>query len=198
MRPCFAANDLTDGGPSNAVFDRQGIRRTRSSIVAETDFSNLFISQFMHCVPFSARNSFGMLARRAFVTMSQPTLLVCILRIVSRSAKEKMRRIAARRVVASMQDAQSWRDGIITDSPSDAVGQKHRVYSAVSPATDSQQTITAECSAGFPWPTLVEVAYVHFFPEPQNILRGEGRDSKMCSSHGNLLSRLLGLERLAA
>lgn len=127
----------------------------------------------------SARDTLWADYRAVSVSACLSALRDLVLYVVCLRAEEQMAWIAARRVVAAMQDAIAWICAI-RYSPSDAMSQRGPV-SAFNP-TDTESTISGAVTVRGPFPAFLWPSTIYFGPKP---LDSFAIHSKAPNAHAN-------------
>jgi len=151
LRPTLAGANPLNLPISDGIIFGDGFNPF-SIVSSFTDIGNLLRCELMHWMEFSE------VYRRNAV--SDPSLLSRVRHVVLMSSKEKVTRIAARTIVASMAHAQSFRNLTIFNNPSDPVG----IGGSASKLALSITSVFV--NALFPVPALVECADINVFEEP--------------------------------
>lgn len=186
MLPSFTRNNVAYGSFANAPFSCQGAMANASTCIYVADLSDLFLRQL------------GIVTGVIFA-MRQSTFFGRITKIMGGFSQKQMPRVDAGRIVATVADAHLQREGTVGNSVGNARGAYRLVgeYTTIGSRKRMKYAITSCATASSPRPAFVGTSDADLQPEPKDVLRSEGRDDTVWSSHSNLLYRLLWSGRFA-
>lgn len=134
----------------------QRLLRNCSRNISRSNFANSIFREFRLPVFFSLRCRLRMLLKSAseFARHVHPVFFDC--------PKKKMLRIAARRIVAFVKNANPFRNGTERNEPCYPTGNVRLFFS---PCNDAKLAVSSPSSASFPLPAFIGLADSHLLPK---------------------------------
>jgi hypothetical protein len=147
--------------PNKAVTNVEYSALTDSELFSNTIVTNACRNKSAYLTN-GIRSKAGVMVRRTnrATTVSGTPLLAHVAHVVCLCADEQMRRVAAWRVIAMMQDMQSFGDRSVVQFPRKAV---RHVESAPSMSSDAQPTVSCRVRTASPKPA--GVGFLNLFPK---------------------------------
>lgn len=176
MRPGFSTDNTTNHRLAYAIFAAKRFLAHTASSILRTNLTDGPFGQLGISVSFAAKNMLWMFMRPVFIAMSKtfwvlpcivffaarhPTFLYRVDHVFSLASQKEACRIAARRVIAVVENAQANGNRAVGDDPSNTMGSEATSCAA----SEAKTAIAVSEGSRRPRPALIRIADLDFLLE---------------------------------